>query len=294
PSGAALQARVGIATGTVIVGETVGEGSAQEQAAVGEAPNLAARLQTMAAPNTVVITAGTRNLLGGAFACEDLGAHPLKGISGPVPVWRVTGERVVVSRFDAVRARKLTHFVGRQTELRQLMALWEEAKRGNGQIALVCGEAGIGKSRISRTLRDYIAGDPHRTIRYQCSPHHGNSAFYPVINQIGYAARFDQDDTPEAKFRKLENLLLHSNPEIQSDIGLYAALLSLPTNGGYPELNVTPQRQKELTIDALIRQLVRLAAKQPVLFLLEDVHWIDPTTLELVSRAIATMRTTSA
>jgi class 3 adenylate cyclase/predicted ATPase len=290
PSGEPLQVRVGIATGTVIVGETVGEGSAQEQAAVGETPNLAARLQDLAAPNTVVVSAGTRRLLGGVFAGEELGLHKLKGISDPVPIWRVTGERVVVSRFDAIRSQKLTQFVGRQKELRQLMSLWDRAKKGQGQVALLCGEAGIGKSRITKALRDHIA-DRHVTIRYQCSPNHINSPFYPVISQIEYAARFELEDTPEIKLEKLEKLLARSGPEQLQDVGLYAGLLSLPTQGRYPELNFTPQRQKDLTVEALIRQLLQLAAMQPVVFILEDVHWIDPTTLELFSRSLTAIKT---
>ena len=290
PTGEGLQVRVGIATGTVIVGETIGEGPAQEQAVVGETPNLAARLQEIAEPDTVVITASTLRLLGGVFAVKDRGLQALKGVAEPVPIWRVTGERPVVSRFDAFHSKKLTQFVGRQEELRQLMALWERAKHGAGQVALVCGEAGIGKSRITRTLRDYMGADQHITITYQCSPHHTNSPFYPVISQIEFAARFDVEDTPERKLRKLEALLARGGPGGLSDVSLYAALLSLPTQGRYPELQLTPQRQKDLTIEALIRQFHRLTSFKPVLFIFEDVHWIDPTTLELFSRAIGEIK----
>jgi class 3 adenylate cyclase/predicted ATPase len=290
-SGEPLQIRVGVATGTVVVGETIGEGSAQEQAVVGETPNLAARLQEMAAPNTVVITTSTRRLLGGVFASEELGLHHIKGISEPVPVWRVTGERVVVSRFDAIRSKKLTQFVGRQAELRQLMALWKRTKTGEGQVALLCGEAGIGKSRIAKTFCDRIAPDAHFTIRYQCSPYHINSPLYPVISQIEHAARFDSDDPPETKFAKLEQLLTRSGPEPLRDIGLYAALLSLPAGARGRQFDLTPQRQKELTIEALIRRLLEVAAVQPLVFIFEDVHWIDPTTLELFSRALPVVKT---
>jgi predicted ATPase/class 3 adenylate cyclase len=286
PSGEPLQVRVGIATGTVIVGETIGEGVSREQAVVGETPNLAARLQEIAAPDTVAITTSTLRLLGGIFAIQDLGLQALKGIAEPAPIFRVTGERAVVSRFDAFRSKKLTQFVGRQKELRQLLALWERAKQQSGQVALVCGEAGIGKSRITRTLRDHIAADPHITVTWQCSPYHGNSPFYPVIRQIEFAARFDVEDTPEIKLRKLEALLARNGPEGLKDVSLYASLLSLPTRDQYPDLQLTPQRRKELTIEALIRQFFHLSAAKPVLFILEDIHWIDPTTLELFSRAI--------
>jgi class 3 adenylate cyclase/predicted ATPase len=291
PSGGRLRVRVGIATGTVIVGETIGEGPSQEQAAVGETPNLAARLQDIASPNTVVITTSTRRLLGEVFGLEELGVHNLRGISEPVPVWRVTGERAVLSRFDAIRSKKLTQFVGRQEELRQLMTAWERAKKGDGQVVLLCGEAGIGKSRIADMLRDYIAGDRHIAVRYQCSPYHTNSPFYPVISHIEYAAQLEREDPPGVKLDKLEELLTRSDPEGRKDIGLYAALLSVPTGGRYPELDLIPQRQKELTIDALIRQLRHLASLQPVLFICEDVHWIDPTTLELFTRAVAAIKT---
>jgi predicted ATPase/class 3 adenylate cyclase len=291
PSGEPLKVRVAIATGPVVVGETVGEGSSQEQAAVGEAPNLAARLQAEASPNTVVITTSTRRLLGGVFALEELGLRDLRGISQPVPVWRVIGERPVVSRFDAIRAKKLTQFVGRHEELRHLMAAWQRAKKGDGQVVLLCGEAGIGKSRIANMLRDYLAGDRHATVRYQCSPYYTNSPFYPVIGQIQHAAQFESEDLPELKLSKLEKLLARSGPKVLSDIGLYAALLSLPTGGRYPGLDLTPQRQRELTIESLIRQLLQLTSVQPVLFIFEDAHWTDPTTLDLFTRALTVTKT---
>jgi class 3 adenylate cyclase/predicted ATPase len=290
PSGELAKVRVGIATGMVIVGETVGEGSSRETEAVGQTLNMAARLQEIASPNTVTITTSTRRLLGDGFAIEELGLYNLKGISEPVLLWRVTGERVVVSRFDAIRSKKLTEFVGRREELRQLMAVWQRARKGDGQVALLCGEAGIGKSRITKTLRDYTAGDRHIMVSYQCSPYHTNSPLYPVISQLRYTARFESNDAPEIKLDKLEKLLARSGPELLRDIGLYAALLSLPTHGRYPELDLTPQRQKELTIESLVRQLLHLTSLQPVLFIFEDVHWIDPTTLELLNRALSAIK----
>ena len=280
PTGDLLQVRVGIATGLVVVGDTVGEELAQEQMVVGETPNLAARLQSVAAPNTTVVAASTLRLLGDVFVCEQLGPFELKGFSEPVMAWRVLGERVVESRFAAIRSQTLTRFVGRQNELHQLYGLWNRAKGGKGQVALLCGEAGIGKSRISKTLLDRIADDAHVMIRLQCSPYHTNSPFYPIITQHEHAAHFQRLDLPEVKLEKLEALLSQISPEIVADAPLYAALLSIPTEGRYPALDLTPRRQKDLTVEALTRQVLALARIKPVLFVIEDAHWIDPSTLE--------------
>ena len=291
PSGVPLAVRVGIATGVVVVGETISEGSTQEQSAVGETPNLAARLQDVAQPNSVIVAESTRKLLGGGFVCEQLGVYELKGFSEPVSVFRVTGERAVESRFDARRATNLTHFVGRQRELRQLTHLWATAKEGKGQIAFLCGEPGIGKSRTVIALLDEIAGEPHVTIRWQCSSHHTHSPFFPAIRHLEHVARFEREDRPEVKLEKLELALSRAGQAILADAPLYAALLSIPSSGRYPTLDLTPQRQKDLTISALIRQLHSFAALQPVLFVLEDIHWIDATTMELISRTIESINT---
>jgi predicted ATPase/class 3 adenylate cyclase len=285
PSHEPLRIRVGMATGLVVVGETIGEGASREQSVVGETPNLASRLQAIAAPNTVVVSASTRRLLGDAFACEDLGYYELKGISGRVKAWRVTGERLVESRFDALRAGKLTEFVGRRQELNQLLRLWQRVKGAEGQVALLSGEPGIGKSRLSQALFESISHDPHVTIRCQCSPHHVNSPFYPVIRQLELAARFEPNDTSETKLNKLEALLAPGRPS-PTDAALFAALLSIPTGRRYPALSFTPQQQKNHTIAAVIRHLVGLARKQRALIVIEDVHWCDPTTLDVVTRAI--------
>ena len=286
PSGEPLQIRVGIATGLVIVADPASEGASREQAFVGETPNLAASLQSQAPANSVAVAASTRRLLGDLFVCENLGSYEFKGFSEPVKAWRVTGERAVESRFDATRSGKLTQFVGRQNELGQLLSLWGRAKAGEGQLALLCGEPGIGKSRLSLTFSERISSEPNITIRYQCSPHHINSPFYPVIRHIERAARFERDDTPDIKLNKLESLLSLAGQMTLADAPLFAALLSIPTEGRYPPLNLTPQRQKNLTAAALIRQLLGLAQTQPMLFVFEDVHWIDPTTLELLNRVI--------
>ena len=251
---------------------------------------MAARLLSLAAPNTILVSASTHRLLGSVFACNDLGPFELKGMPQPVRVYQIIGERVVESRFDAIHAGKLTQFVGRQRELEELIGLWKRAEGGRGQIALLCGEPGIGKSRARKTLEDRIAKDPHITIRYNCSPHHTNSPLYPVISQLERAARFERTDAPEAKLDKLEALLAGAGQSVLSDAGLFAALLSIPTSGRYPTPDLTPQRQKDLTIDALIHQILALAHMQPVLLVLEDVHWIDPTTLELMNRTIEQLK----
>ena len=291
PSGEPLQVRVGIATGLVVVGETIGEGAAQEQVVFGETPNLAARLQQSAAPNSVVVAASTHQLLGGMFVCGDLGLVEVRGKSTPVAAWRVIGECVVESRFEATRSERLTQFVGRQEELDQLLTFWHEAKRGAGQLVLLCGEPGIGKSRISNTLLASIAEEPHIKIRYQCSPYHTNSPFFPVINQLERAARFERGDSPNTKLDKLEAVLSQAGDASLADAHLYAALLSIPSGTRYPASKLTPHRQKEVTIEALTRQLLGLARSRPVVFLIEDVHWIDDTTLETVSRSISSIKT---
>jgi class 3 adenylate cyclase/predicted ATPase len=291
PNGEPLQVRVGIATGVVVVGDTVGEQSAQEQVVVGETPNLAARLQSVAAPNTTLIAASTLRLLGDVFVCERLEPFELKGFSEPVVAWRVLGERVAESRFAAIRSKELTRFVGRQNELYRLYGLWKQAKGGKGQVALLCGEAGIGKSRISKTLLDRIADDAHVTIRLQCSPFHTNSPFYPIIAQHEHAAHLRRLDPPEVKLEKLEALLSQIGSEIVADAPLYAALLSIPMHGRYPTLDLTPRRQKDLTIEALTRQVQTLARTKPVLFVIEDAHWIDASTLEATDRFIEAVKT---
>ena len=200
---------------------------------------------------------------------------------------------MVESRFDAIRDGKLTQFVGRQRELQELLGSWERANDGRARSPAM-RRAGIGKSRISgNVVEDSIAEDPHITIRYQCSPHHTNSPFYPVIRQLELAARFERTDTPEVKLEKLEALLSKAGQTTLADVGLYAAFLSIPTSGRYPALDLAPQGQKDLTIDALIRQLLGLARIQPVLFIIEDVHWIDPTTLELINRTIEPIKAAS-
>ena len=278
-----LEVRVGIATGLVVVGQTVGEG---EEVVIGETPNLAARLQGIAEMNAVVISESTRQLLGGRFDLEDLGRQFLKGMASPVPCWRVLGEDAAESRFEAGHARRATRLFGRDREVGLMMDCWARAVGDEGRAVLLSGEAGIGKSRVVEALRQKIGDAPHTRIQCQCSPHHTNSPLYPVIAQLERAAGFAQDDTAGIKLDKLERLLMQSSSDIDLVAPLFATLLSLPFDGRYPALELTPSDQKQRTLSALIDHLDGLAKQRPVLFVLEDAHWIDPTTLELFARTI--------
>lgn len=272
-----LSVRVGLTTGTVVVGEASSDDSIEAKLAVGEAPNLAARLMGLAGPNEVVIGHTTRCLLGDVFTLANLGAHRLKGFAEPVTVWRVEAVRRAEGRFDAVHAgRQLTDLVGRDEELASLRGRWERARGGRGQVALLSGEAGIGKSRLFHALRKGLVED-HLVLRYQCSPHFTNSALYPIIAQLELAADLARDDSPEQRLDKLEALLAGSGGVVAEAAPLFADLLSLPTRR-YAPLNLSPQRQKEKTLEALVGQIEALAERQPVLIAFEDLHWLDPTS----------------
>ena len=290
--GIELKTRIGIATGLVVIGEIGAGTAAAEQTASGETPNLAARLQGVAEPNAIVVSSGTKDLLGDQFGFQDLGLLNLKGFSEAVRAWRVTVAHDVESRFRAAHADRLSRYVGRERELALLTERWRQAKEGEGQIVLVSGEAGIGKSRITDMFRDLVREEPHVRILYQCSPHHVNSPFYPVVQQFQLAAGIRAGDSSEAKLDKLENLI--GDPgAIASDAPLFAELLLLPVGNRHPSLNLTPQEKKQRTLQALLAMFQRLAADNPVLFLLEDGHWIDPTTrelLDLIAERIAGLR----
>jgi class 3 adenylate cyclase/DNA-binding response OmpR family regulator/predicted ATPase len=278
-----LQMRIAIAAGLVLVGKN--------QTAVGEAIVIASRLRNVTPANSINVTASTRKLLGSVFICDDPQSGNLEEISEPVTFYRVKGKRAIDSRFEARRTEQHTQFVGRQHELQQMSTLWERTKGGKGQVVLLCGEAGIGKSRLCEAWLDRITDEPHITIQYQCSPHHTNSPFHPIINRLEHAAHFKREDTPDVRLKKLETMLSQAGAATRADIALFATLLSIPAEGIYSSPNLTPQRQRDLTIAALVRQLVGLALMRPVVVKLADAHWIDSSTLELLSRSITAIKT---
>ena len=255
---AALQTRVGIATGLVVVGDLIGSGASQEQAIVGDTPNLAARLQGVAEPNSVVIAESTRKLVGSLFELEDLGPQELKGISGPTRAWAALRPASVEGRFDAMHASGLTDLVGREEELDLLLRRWSKAKSGDGQVVLLSGEAGIGKSRLTAALLERLATEPHTRLRYFCSPQHTDSALYPIISQMERAAGLAHDDTAQAKLDKLDTLLAQSSTP-REDVALFAEMLSLPNDGRYPTLELAPQQRRQRTLEALRSQIEALA-----------------------------------
>ena len=284
-----LQTRVGIATGLVVVGDLIGSGEAQEREIVGETPNLAARLQGIAEPNMVVIAEGTRRLLGNLFELEDLGARELKGITGPMRAWAALRASSVESRFEALHAIGLTPLVGREEECELLLRRWSRAKSGEGQVVLLSGEAGIGKSRLTAALLERLAAEQHTRLRYFCSPQHTDSTLHPVIGQLERAAGLALDDTPQARLDKLDAMLTQSSASAQ-DAALIAEMLSLPNDGRYPALDLTPQQRRQKGLEALTAQLEALTRQRPVLQIFEDAHWADPTSLEVFGRAVDRIR----
>ena len=289
---AALQTRVGIATGLVVVGDLIGSGASQEQAVVGETPNLAARLQGVAEPSSIVIAESTRKLVGNLFELEDLGPKELKGIAGRVRAWAALRASSAEGRFEAMHATGLTDLVGREEELDLLLRRWSKAKTGEGHVVLLSGEAGIGKSRLTAALLERLANEPHTRLRYFCSPQHTDSAFYPIIGQMERAAGFMSDDTSQAKLDKLDAVLMRSFTA-REDAALFAEMLSLTNDGRYPELELSPQQRRQKTLEALSAQPETLSRTNPVLMIFEDVHWIDPTSLEALSRTVDRIRTIS-
>ena len=282
--GVRLAVRLGIHTGLVVVGD-VGGGGRQEQLALGETPNLAARLQGIAAPNTLVISAATFQLLGGFFACQPLGTPPLKGLAQPLAVYQVLHESMARSRLEAVGSTGWTPLVGREQEVGLLLERWAQVKEGVGQVVLLSGEAGIGKSRLVQVLQAQVAAEPQAWLTpCQCSPYHQNTALYPMIDLLERVTlRFEREESSPQKFSKLEGFLVQYGLPLAEAVPLLAALLSLPLTADYAPLTVSPEQQKQQTMHALLTILLRIAAQQPVLFVMEDLHWVDPSTLEFLS-----------
>ena len=290
PAAEPLAVRIGIATGLVVVGDRGGGRPLREHTVIGDTPSVAARIQALAEPGTVVIAASTRRLLGDLFRLRDLGLHKVKGVPEPIAAWAVDGVSVSSSRFEAKHAAGLTDLMGRDDELDFLLDRQSLAWKGEGQVVLISGEAGIGKSRLVAALEERIADQPHTFLQYQCSPHYTNSALYPFISQLERAVGVKADDTPDNRLDKLEAYLAATPPRVHEIAPLFAALLSIPTGDRYPKLPPNPVQQRRRTFAALLDQLDILSRQKPILLSFEDVHWADPTSLELLDLTVERVR----
>jgi class 3 adenylate cyclase len=281
----ALHVRVGIATGVVVVGDLLGSGESQERGVVGDTPNLAARLQGIASPDSVILAEGTRKLLGDLFEFVDLGPQDLKGVVGSPRAYATLRRSSQESRFEALHAGGLTELVGRDEECELLLRRWARAKAGEGQIALISGEAGIGKSRLTAEFLERLPGEPHTRLRYFCSPQHTVSALYPIIGHLERAAKFAREDDAKTRLDKLEVLLAKSSISSE-DAALLAEMLSIPNDGRYPALDLAPHQRRRKTLAALIRRIEGIARQTPVLMVYEDAHWADPSSLEAIGMLV--------
>ena len=281
-----LRVRIGIATGVVVVGDLTGQGEAQERGVVGETPDLAARLQALAEAGTVVISASTQRLTAGLFDYRDMGLATVKGFDEAVRVWQVLGPSGIESRFEALHTPTLTPIVGRDEEIELLLGRWQRAKNGEGQVVLLLGEPGIGKSRLTAALEERLEFEPHVRVRYFCSRRYQDSAFYPFISQLEREAGLRRGDTAEQRLDKLEAVLALAADNLREAASLVAALLSISTEGRYPVLNLTPQQYKDKTLSTIIAQITGLAMRQPLLILFEDAHWADPSSVEALDQLV--------
>jgi class 3 adenylate cyclase len=282
--GVQLAVRLGIHTGPVVVGE-MGGGTHHEQLALGETPNIAARLQGLAVPNTVVITGTTFQLLRGFFACQSLATPRLKGVAQQLTVYQVLSESTVRSRLDVAGKIGLTPLVGRGHEVGLLLERWAQVKDGLGQVVLLSGEAGIGKSRLVQVLTEHVAAEPQTWLTpCQCSPYYQNTALYPLIDLLERVLlRFEREESPQQRLSKLEGFLVQYGLPLAETVPLFASLLSIPLAPNYAPLPLSAEQQKQKTLQALLTIMLRIAAQQPMLFVMEDLHWVDPSTLELLS-----------
>jgi class 3 adenylate cyclase len=286
-SGVPLQARVGIATGLVVVGEKLGTGDTGQRVAIGETPDMAARLQAAGSPGEVVIAASTHRLVGRMFDCRALDPIAIKGLVQPLTAWQVRSEAAGVSRFEARRTGALSPMVGRQEQIDLLLRRWQQAKRGEGRVVLLSGEPGIGKSRLAESLVTALADEPYARLRYFCSPHHVNSPLHPIISQLELAARFVPGSDSGTRLERLEATFKATSKNPSRDVALIAELLGMPLDGRFQAVQASPQEKREMLLAALLDQIDGLAVQGPVLGVLEDVHWIDPTSLELAERLVA-------
>jgi class 3 adenylate cyclase/tetratricopeptide (TPR) repeat protein/energy-coupling factor transporter ATP-binding protein EcfA2 len=290
-SGATLKVRLGIHTGLVVVGE-MGGGGKREQLALGETPNIAARLQSLAEPDTVMLSAATQRLVAGLFECQDLGPQTLKGISTPLSLYRVVRESETQSRFEAAVSKGLTPLIGREEELGLLRRRWEQAKISEGQVVLLSGEPGIGKSRLVQALKEHVTLEGTTRIEFRCSAYHQNSAFYPLIEHLQRLLQFASHDMPQAKLAKLQQTLAQYRFPQTDTLSLLASLLSLPQSDGVPPLTLSPQKQKQKIQEALVAWIVEEAERATVYCAWEDLHWVDPSTLEVLTLVLDQVPTT--
>ncbi len=284
--GKRLAARVGIATGIVMIGDQIGQGTAKEEKVVGDTPDLAARIQVLAEPGTVMVAHGTRNLLGGLFEYRDLGMQRFEGFAEPIRCWQVVAESPAEGRFEALHGARLTPLVGREEEINLLVRRWEQSRDGAGQVVLLSGEPGIGKSRVVLGLLEALAGEAHIRLRYQCSQFHSASALYPVLEQMTRAAGIEGTDPADLKLARLEAILRLGTEQIEEAVLLLAPLLSIPIGGRGPPPRLSAERRRDRIREILLEQIEGLAARQPLLMVLEDAQWIDPSTSELFGLAI--------
>ena len=284
PDGAPLECRIGIATGLVVVGGEAGEGTAREDAIAGEAPNLAARLQALASPGSMVISERTHRQLGQLFECEYLGEQAVNGFIAPVRAWRPLHRSANISRFAARAVR--TSFVGRESELALLTDRWHTACEGTGRSVLILAEAGMGKSRLAEALHDRILDRPHNFARWQCSPYHQTKALYPVVECLMGAAGIVDADPPTTQLAKLAALIGATQMPPETALPVFAQLLAVPPEAGYGPPALTPTQLREATIAAVSAWVRDVAGSKPLLFLVEDAHWIDATTLEVLTRLV--------